>query len=162
MQRRGASGAFVRHLGAALATWLLLGGSSASSGRSTASTSEAADPASVTGTLRVLTPSYPSSSTGQVALQTVLDAFHTTYPQVTVEPDITNFGQLNEKISTSLASGRPYDVCITGMGWTPPFASKVCSPTCPRMASPGTRWELKSTRPSFRPARTTAQRTAFR
>jgi multiple sugar transport system substrate-binding protein len=66
----------------------------------------------------------PEQHTGKAALQKVLDAFHASYPQVTVEPDITNFGQLNEKISTSLAGGQPYDVYITGVGWIPPFASK--------------------------------------
>jgi multiple sugar transport system substrate-binding protein len=117
--------AFARTLGAGLAACLLLAGcSSASTTGSPGAPAAQSNPASATGTLRVLTPSYPTSNAGKAALQKVIDAFHATYPQVNVEPDITTFGQLNEKISTSLASNQPYDVYITGVGWIPPFASK--------------------------------------
>jgi multiple sugar transport system substrate-binding protein len=117
--------ALAQKLGVGLAACLLLAGCTSASpaGTSGASATDTS-PASVTGTLRVLTPSYPTSNDGKAALQKVVDAFNKTYPKVTVEPDITTFGQLNEKISTSLASGQPYDVYITGVGWIPPFASK--------------------------------------
>jgi multiple sugar transport system substrate-binding protein len=83
-----------------------------------------ADPAAVTGTLRVLVPSYPSSNEGKAALQKVVDAFNKNYPKVTVEPDFATFDTLNQKISTSIAGGQSYDVLVTGIGWVPPFASK--------------------------------------
>ena len=82
------------------------------------------NPASASGTIRVLVPSYPASNDGKAALQKVIDAFHKTYPNVKVEPDFATFGTLNEKISTSIASGQGYDVYVTGIGWIPPFASK--------------------------------------
>jgi multiple sugar transport system substrate-binding protein len=83
-----------------------------------------ANPASVTGTLRVLVPSYPASNEGKAALQKVVDEFHKTYPKVQVQPDFATFDTLNEKISTSIAGGQPYDVYVSGVGWIPPFASK--------------------------------------
>ncbi|WP_181802084.1 extracellular solute-binding protein [Streptomyces shenzhenensis] len=83
-----------------------------------------ADPASVTGTLRVLTPSYGTSTVGKQSLQKVIDTFHKTYPKVKVEADNATFDNLNQKISTALAGGQGYDVYVTGIGWIPPFASK--------------------------------------
>ncbi|WP_407319536.1 extracellular solute-binding protein [Isoptericola halotolerans] len=77
-----------------------------------------------TGTLRVLTPGYPASNEGTAAFDAVVEAFQEEYPNVEVEPDFATFGNLNEKISTSLASGQPYDVLVTGIGWVPPFASQ--------------------------------------
>jgi multiple sugar transport system substrate-binding protein len=41
-----------------------------------------------------------------------------------VEPDFATYGNLNEKMSTSIAAGIPYDVMVTGVGWIQPFASK--------------------------------------
>ncbi len=41
-----------------------------------------------------------------------------------VEPDFATYNNLNEKISTSIAAGIPYDVMVTGVGWVQPFASK--------------------------------------
>ena len=83
-----------------------------------------ADPATVTGTLRVLVPSYPDSNAGKAALDKVVAAFHQKYPKVNVEPDFATFATLNQKISTSIAGGQGYDVLVTGVGWIPPFASK--------------------------------------
>lgn len=89
-----------------------------------ASTASSADPAKVTGTLRVLVPSYPASNEGKAALDKVVAQFNKKYPKVTVEPDFATFGTLNQKISTSIAGGQGYDVLVTGVGWIPPFASK--------------------------------------
>ncbi|MEO7017759.1 MAG: extracellular solute-binding protein [Leifsonia sp.] len=83
-----------------------------------------ATPADTTGTLRVLVPSYPASTEGEAAFQKVVDTFHKTYPDITVQPDFATFGNLNQKISTSIAGGQPYDVIVSGVGWVPPFASK--------------------------------------
>ncbi|BDZ50260.1 hypothetical protein GCM10025867_25010 [Frondihabitans sucicola] len=41
-----------------------------------------------------------------------------------VQPDLATYATLNEKISTSIASGSGYDVLVTGVGWVQPFAAK--------------------------------------
>ncbi|MGZ0149400.1 extracellular solute-binding protein [Kribbella sp. WER1] len=81
-------------------------------------------PAEATGTLRVLIPSFPPSTKGRDAFQKVVDDFHKTYPKMKVEPDFATYKNLNEKMSTSIAAGIPYDVMVTGVGWIQPFASK--------------------------------------
>lgn len=89
-----------------------------------ASGNSSADPATLTGTLRVLVPSYPASNEGKADLDKVVATFHKKYPKVNVEPDFATFATLNQKISTSIAGGQGYDVLVTGVGWIPPFASK--------------------------------------
>ncbi|MEU4604754.1 extracellular solute-binding protein [Kribbella sp. NPDC023972] len=81
-------------------------------------------PAEATGTLRVLIPSFPPSTQGRAEFQKVVDDFHKTYPKMKVEPDFATYTNLNEKLSTSIAAGIPYDVMVTGVGWVQPFASK--------------------------------------
>jgi len=109
---------------AAAATCALVatGCGSAGSGGSSAATDS--NPATVTGTLRVLVPSYPASTDGKAALNKVVATLHQKYPKVKVEPDFATFDTLNQKMSTSIAGGQPYDVYVTGIGWIPPFASK--------------------------------------
>lgn len=114
-------------LGATLAAALFGVTACGSSGTTTSPGATAitdADPASVTGTLRLLVPSYPASNLGKAALQKVVDAFNKTYPKVTVEPDFAIFNNLEQKISTSIAGGQGYDVYVTGIAWVPPFAAK--------------------------------------
>jgi multiple sugar transport system substrate-binding protein len=82
------------------------------------------DPTSVEGTLRVLTPSFPTNNEGQEAFQAVVDEFQKTYPNMEVEPDFATYQNLNEKMSTSIASGGGYDVLVSGVGWTAPFADR--------------------------------------
>ncbi|TDO29467.1 multiple sugar transport system substrate-binding protein [Kribbella sp. VKM Ac-2527] len=81
-------------------------------------------PAEATGTLRVLLPSFPASTKGREAFEKVVEDFHKTYPKMKVEPDFATYNNLNEKMSTSIAAGIPYDVMVTGVGWVQPFASK--------------------------------------
>lgn len=81
-------------------------------------------PAEATGTLRVLIPSFPPSTQGREEFQKVVDDFRKTYPNMKVEPDFATYTNLNEKLSTSIAAGIPYDVMVTGVGWVQPFASK--------------------------------------
>ncbi|MGY4771078.1 extracellular solute-binding protein [Kribbella sp. CWNU-51] len=81
-------------------------------------------PAEATGTLRVLLPSFPPSTKGREEFQKVVDDFHRTHPKMKVEPDFATYKNLNEKLSTSIAAGIPYDVMVTGVGWIQPFASK--------------------------------------
>ncbi|WP_150309214.1 extracellular solute-binding protein [Planctomonas psychrotolerans] len=82
------------------------------------------DPASVEGTLRVLTPSFPTNNEGQAAFEQVVEEFQKTYPNMEVEPDFATYQNLNEKMSTSIASGGGYDVLVSGVGWTAPFADR--------------------------------------
>lgn len=82
------------------------------------------DPATATGALRVMIPTYPLSNDGKAEFQKVVDEFNKTYPKMTVEPDFVTYGNMNEKISTSIASGQGYDVLVTGIGWIQPFAAK--------------------------------------
>lgn len=81
-------------------------------------------PAEATGTLRVLIPSFPSSTKGREEFDKVVVDFKKTYPKMNVEPDFATYNNLNEKMSTSIAAGIPYDVMVTGVGWIQPFASK--------------------------------------
>lgn len=81
-------------------------------------------PRKTTGTLRVLVPSYPASHKGKAAFKKVAAQFHKKYPKMKVEPDYATYANLNEKISTSIAAGIPYDVIVAGVGWIQPFAAK--------------------------------------
>jgi multiple sugar transport system substrate-binding protein len=81
-------------------------------------------PAEATGTLRVLIPSFPPSTKGREEFDKVVADFHQAYPKMKVEPDFATYGNLNEKMSTSIAAGIPYDVMVTGVGWVQTFASK--------------------------------------
>jgi multiple sugar transport system substrate-binding protein len=95
-----------------------------SSGGGSGAAGSGQDPKTATGTLRVLTPAYPANNAGKAAFQRVVDKFHETYPKMTVEPDYATYTNLNEKISTSIASGDGYDVIVSGVGWIAPFAAK--------------------------------------
>jgi len=81
-------------------------------------------PAEATRTLRVLLPSFPPSTKGREEFQKVVDDSQKTYPKMKVEPDFATYNNLNEKMSTAIAAGIPYDVMVTGVGWIQPFASK--------------------------------------
>ncbi|MGK5741411.1 ABC transporter substrate-binding protein [Micromonospora sp. URMC 103] len=81
------------------------------------------DDGKVGGTVRLLTPIFEGAD-GKAELDKQLAAFKAKYPDAAVEVDYTSYGKLNEKLTTSIASGRPYDVMLMGVGWVPPFASK--------------------------------------
>ncbi len=85
---------------------------------------EGVPPAEATGTLRVLLPSFPPSTAGREEFAKVVADFNEVYPKMKVEPDFATYKNLNEKLSTSIAAGIPYDVVVTGVGWVQPFASK--------------------------------------
>jgi multiple sugar transport system substrate-binding protein len=85
---------------------------------------EGVPPAEATGTLRVLLPSFPPSTAGREEFGKVVADFNKVYPKMKVEPDFATYKNLNEKLSTSIAAGIPYDVIVTGVGWVQPFASK--------------------------------------
>lgn len=74
------------------------------------------------GTIRVLVANFPADNTGQAVFQQIVDVFHQKYPKVQVESDFAPYDSLNQKISTSLASGQNYDVISAGIGWVQPLA----------------------------------------
>jgi multiple sugar transport system substrate-binding protein len=86
------------------------------------SAQEGQDPATATGTLRVVVPNFSADNEGQAVFQGIVDIFHKTYPQMKVEPDFVPYDNLNQKISTSLSAGRNYDVVSAGIGWVQPLA----------------------------------------
>ena len=92
--------------------------------KSAATLSNSSRPFVLDGTLRVLIPSFPSSTKGREEFDKVAADFKKTYPKMKVEPDFATYANLNEKMSTSIAAGIPYDVMVTGAGWIQPFASK--------------------------------------
>ncbi|MFJ3407335.1 ABC transporter substrate-binding protein [Promicromonospora sp. NPDC090134] len=64
-------------------------------------------------------------ATGKETLEgKLLKQFNEKYPDVNVTVDYTDYGSLNEKITTGLASGLMPDVVTLGVGWIPPFAYK--------------------------------------
>ncbi|MEV6286083.1 extracellular solute-binding protein [Kribbella sp. NPDC051770] len=83
---------------------------------------EGQDPATATGTLRVVVPNFSADNEGQAVFQGIVDIFHRTYPQMKVEPDFVPYDNLNQKISTALSAGSNYDVVSAGIGWVQPLA----------------------------------------
>ncbi|MGH8965015.1 MAG: ABC transporter substrate-binding protein, partial [Actinomycetes bacterium] len=77
----------------------------------------------VTGEISMLTPIFEGAD-GKAVLEAQIAAFQQQYPGVTVKPDYTDYGSLNEKLTASIAGGQPYDVMLMGVGWVPPFAAK--------------------------------------
>jgi multiple sugar transport system substrate-binding protein len=77
----------------------------------------------MSGEISLLTPIFEGAA-GAAVLDEQLAAFKQMYPDVTVKPDYTSYSKLNEKLTTSIASGQPYDVMLMGVGWVPPFAAK--------------------------------------
>src|SRR3712207_3561872 len=62
-------------------------------------------------TLRLLTPIFEGAD-GQKVLEAQLKTFKEKNPKVDVQVDYTSYSKLNEKITTSLASGQPNDVML--------------------------------------------------
>jgi multiple sugar transport system substrate-binding protein len=78
----------------------------------------------VAGEINLLTPLFEGSS-GQDALEgEILPAFYEEYPDVTVNVEYTTYGNLNERLTTAVASGLMPDVLMMGVGWIEPFASQ--------------------------------------
>ncbi len=81
------------------------------------------DGGGMSGEISLLTPIFEGAD-GAAVLQEQIAAFQQRYPGVTVKPDYTDYGSLNEKLTASIAGGQPYDVMLMGIGWVPPFAAK--------------------------------------
>jgi multiple sugar transport system substrate-binding protein len=75
-----------------------------------------------TGTIRVLVANFPANNVGKSVFNSIVDIFHKSYPKIKVESDFVPYDGLNQKISTSLASGQNYDVISAGIGWVQPLA----------------------------------------
>lgn len=74
------------------------------------------------GTIRVLVANFPANNVGQGVFDQIVAEFHKKFPNVKVESDFVPYDSLNQKISTSLASGQSYDVISAGVGWVQPLA----------------------------------------
>jgi multiple sugar transport system substrate-binding protein len=81
------------------------------------------DGGGMSGEISLLTPIFEGAD-GAAVLQEQIAAFQQRHPGVTVKPDYTDYGSLNEKLTASIAGGQPYDVMLMGIGWVPPFAAK--------------------------------------
>lgn len=76
-----------------------------------------------TGTVRLLNPIFDGPD-GKSLLEKLLAELKSRHPKMSVQVDYTDYSHLNEKLTTSVAGGAPYDVMMMGVGWIPPFASK--------------------------------------
>lgn len=75
------------------------------------------------GELTVITPVFEGND-GKQLLEQLIAQFSQSHEGITVRPDYTSYSKLNEKLTTSITGGKPYDVMIMGVGWIPPFASR--------------------------------------
>ncbi|WP_328891628.1 ABC transporter substrate-binding protein [Streptomyces sp. NBC_00316] len=75
------------------------------------------------GSLRMITPIFDRSD-GQQLLESLLADFKKANPGVSVQADYTSYDKLNEKLTTAIVGGTPYDVMLMGVGWIPPFVKK--------------------------------------
>jgi multiple sugar transport system substrate-binding protein len=82
-----------------------------------------AEDAELSGTIKVLTPSFSQPETQDV-LDRTIETFTEKHPDATITIDHTDFDKLNEKITTGVAAGVIADIIMAGVGWTPPFAEK--------------------------------------
>lgn len=106
----------------ALAGGALLGACSEEDAGPKAGASSVA-PGDLSGEISVLNPGFATDDQKKVWNQMVA-TFNKTAPNVKVKTDFTDYGKLNEKITTALAGNLVPDVLMTGVGWIPPFAFK--------------------------------------
>lgn len=78
----------------------------------------------VAGTIDLLTPLFEGSSGAEALEGEILPAFYEQYPDVTVNVEYTTYANLNERLTTAVASGLVPDVLMMGVGWIEPFASQ--------------------------------------
>jgi multiple sugar transport system substrate-binding protein len=102
------------------------------------------------GTIRVLVANFPANNIGQGVFKQIVAEFHKSYPSVKVESDFVPYDGLNQKISTSLASGASYDVISAGIGWVQPLADLGAIQSLTKLGITESSLE-KSVYPSFIP-----------
>jgi multiple sugar transport system substrate-binding protein len=78
----------------------------------------------ISGDLRLLTPIYEGSEGHRILEDQILASFAEEYPDVTVSVDYTDYGHLNEKLTTAVVSGDVPDVMMMGVGWVEAFAAE--------------------------------------
>ncbi len=78
----------------------------------------------VSGEVSLLTPIFEGTPGQKLLEDELLPQFYEKYPDVKVNVDYTTYGKLNEKLTTSIASGRTPDVMLMGVGWVETFAAK--------------------------------------
>ncbi|WP_160297452.1 extracellular solute-binding protein [Demequina flava] len=78
----------------------------------------------ISGTISLLTPIFEGTPGQELLEDELLPQFYEMYPDVTVEVDYTTYGNLNEKLTTAVASGLVPDVMMMGVGWIEGFADK--------------------------------------
>ncbi|BCJ38642.1 ABC transporter substrate-binding protein [Actinocatenispora thailandica] len=117
-----------------------LASSGALAGCSTGGTTASAT-GPVEGDITVLTPMYQGATGKQLLEGKLLKQFTKKHPKVNVKVDYTDYGSLNEKITTGLAGGLLPDVLMIGVGWVPPFAYKKV--LAPLPASAGTKYDYQ-------------------
>lgn len=98
--------------------------SCAAGGATTGEAAGTGDVGELSGTVRILTPDYAGNEGNAVLEDDLIGAFTAQHPDVTFEVDYTDWGNLNEKITTGIAGGVLADVVMTGVGWVPPFAHR--------------------------------------
>ncbi|HEY8471126.1 MAG TPA: ABC transporter substrate-binding protein [Natronosporangium sp.] len=75
------------------------------------------------GELTLLTPIYEGSDGQRLLEEEILPAFYEQYPDLKVSVDYTTYGNLNEKLTTAVASGLVPDLMMMGVGWVEAFAA---------------------------------------
>jgi len=78
----------------------------------------------VSGEISLLTPIFEGSAGQRLLEDELLPEFYAEYPDVKVNVDYTTYNQLNEKLTTSVASGLVPDVMMMGVGWVEGFADR--------------------------------------
>lgn len=77
----------------------------------------------ISGELSILTPIYEGSDGHEILEGQILKDFTEQYPDVTVSVDYTDYGHLNEKLTTAVVSGDAPDIMMMGVGWVEAFAA---------------------------------------
>lgn len=121
-------------------------GCSATPGASKSAAEEPTGP--VEGDLTFLNAMFLPGAGKELLEGTLLPAFNKKYPDVNVTVDYTNYGALNEKITTGLASGLMPDVVTLGVGWIPPFAYKKAIAPLPASMATKYNYEERALEPA--------------
>ncbi len=74
--------------------------------------------------VKLLTPIFEGASGKKLLEEELLPKFEAEHPDIKVTVDYTDYGSLNEKLTTSIASGLVPDVMMMGVGWIEGFADK--------------------------------------
>ncbi|SDD63296.1 carbohydrate ABC transporter substrate-binding protein, CUT1 family [Sanguibacter gelidistatuariae] len=78
----------------------------------------------VSGDITLLSPIFEGSEGQRLLEDELLPQFYAKYPDVKVTVDYTTYNQLNEKLTTAVASGLVPDVMMMGVGWVESFADR--------------------------------------